>query len=272
MFATGSRRRSWNAVDRSAGRWRLALVCAGLVLVSGCSGPPMRTGSDARTVQIVSHEVASGETCASIADDFYGKVAASSFLREANGIPRDAEPEVGAVLEVPVGREDIERYERRTEAKILYNRATVLAGEGDLGKAAEEFRAALRVDPRFVDAGYNLGVVLIRLGEPARAVAILEQVVRVREGDPDLTYALGSAQLEAGNTREALALFEDVVEMDPSHEDGLFSRALALLELGRTEEAVFHLDAYVREFPDGEWARSARARLSALEGERGDAD
>ena len=240
--------------------------------MSGCGGPSMRTGSDSRTVQIVVHEVASGETLASIADDFYGDRAAAAYLRDVNGIPRDAVSEVGVVLEVPVGIEDIERYERRTEAKILYNRGTVLAGQGDLGKAAEEFKAALRVDPRFVDAGYNLGVVLLRAGEPSRAVAILEQVVRVRKGDTELMYALGSAQLDVGNPRAALALFEDVVDMDPSHEDGRFSRALALLELGRTDEAIFHFDAYVREFPNGEWARSARARLSTLGTERGTTD
>jgi len=101
-------------------------------------------------------------------------------------------------------------------------------------------------------------------GEPARAAAILEQVVRVRQGDPDLMYALGSARLQAGEAGAALALFEDVVAIDSGHEDARFSRSLALLELGRVDEAVFHLDAYLREFPNGEWAGSARTRLSAL--------
>ena len=243
---------------------RPAFAVAGLIALQGCAGLPMTTGSDARTVQVISHEVSYGETLASIADDYYGDAEAASYLRSVNGIPKGAALESGTIIDVPVGSEDMERYERRTQAKILYNRGTTLAGQGDLGRAAEEFKAALRIDPRFVDAGYNLGVVLLRSGEPARAVAILEQVVRVRRGDPDLMYALGSARLQAGDAGAALALFEDVVAIDSGHEDARFSKSLTLLELGRIEEAVFHLDAYLREFPNGEWASAARTRLSAL--------
>lgn len=272
MYGRDSWRPCAIASDRGARRWRLALLCAALVGLPACAGLPMKTGSDARTVQIVSHEVGPGETLASIADDFYGDGGAATYLRNVNGIPWDSEPVPGSLLEVPVGREDIERYDRRTEAKILYNRATTLAGQGDLERAAEEFRAALRVDPRFVDAGYNLGVVLLRSGDASRAVTILEQVARVREGDPDIIYALGSARLETGNAGEALRDFDEVVALDRRHEDARFSRALALLELGRTDDAIFQLDLYLREFPDGEWSRAARTRLATLGVQRGAAD
>ena len=271
MSGTDSRRSSGSAHRRVRVTLALALVAA-LLVAAGCAGLPARTGSDARTVQIIAHEVGPGETLASIADDFYGDSDAATYIRNVNGIPWDSVPDVGALLEIPVGAEDIERYERRTEAKILYNRGTTHAEAGDLERAAEDFRAALRADPRFVDAGYNLGVVLLRSGEPARAAAILEQVVRVREDDPDIEYALGSARLDAGNAVAALASFDETLALDPGHEAARFSKALALLELDRDDEAIFQLDLYLREFPGGEWSRSARETLAILGAGRGVTD
>jgi tetratricopeptide (TPR) repeat protein len=225
---------------------------------------PGRSGSGAGTVEIVSHTVSEGETLESIADDYYGTVRAASYLAEVNGVDEGFDPEPGELVEVPVGREDIERYRRRTEAKILYNRATMLADSGDYAKAKEEFRAALKVDPRFVDAGYNLGVVLLARGEAEHAVAILEQVLRIRPDEPLFEFALGKAHFDAGRVGTALDHFERAVELDPALEDARFARGIALLELGEREEAVFALDAYLREFPDGAWADSAREQLEGL--------
>jgi len=238
-------------------------VCA-LALCGGCFGPPMRTGSDSRTIRIVTHEVAPGETLESIADDYYGDPQAASYLRGVNDVPADESPSVGAVLDVPVGEEDISRYDVRTRAKVHYNRGTLLADRRELERAAEEFRSALRIDPRFTDAGHNLGVVLLGSGEVERAVAILRQTAEQRPDDPYLSYALGAALLEAGRNEEALLAFERSIAGAPRHEDARFSRALALERLGRTEEAVFHLDLYLREFPSGRWAGNARSMLHQL--------
>jgi tetratricopeptide (TPR) repeat protein len=140
----------------------------------------------------------------------------------------------------------------------------MLADAGDYAKAKEEFAAALRADPRFVDAGYNLAVVMLATGEPGRAVVVLEQVLAIRPDDPLFEFALGKAHFDAGRVPVALEHFERAVELDPRLEDARFARAVALLELGRRDEAVLALDMYLREFPDGAWAASARAELTRI--------
>ena len=137
----------------------------------------------------------------------------------------------------------------------------MLANAGDYAKAQEEFASALNADPRFVDAAYNLGVVLLASGEPDRAAAILEQAMTVRPGEPLFEFALGKAHFDAGRTAAALDRFERAVELDPQLEDARFARAITLLKLGERDEAVFELDLYLREFPDGTWAESARKEL-----------
>lgn len=241
-----------------------AVLAAAVVLAAGCGGPPSRTWSGSAASEIVRHEVSSGESLATIADDYYGDREGARYLARVNRVDGGEGVAPGDLLDVPVTREDIARYERRTEAKLHYNRGTLLADRGDLEKAADEFRQALRVDPRFADAGYNLGVVLLMQGESRRAVAIFEQAAGVRPSDASILYGLGKAYLDDERHDESLAAFDRALAADPSHEDALFARAVAYLRLGRREDAVAALDSYLRRFPMGAWAEQARAELKAI--------
>jgi tetratricopeptide (TPR) repeat protein len=243
------------------------LVVAVALVAAGCSALPQHTGSGAPAGEIVSYTVGEGESLASIADDYYGRPDAAGYLARINDIPPGVDILPGVVIDVPVGREDLERHRVRTEAKVHYNRGTLLADRGELRRAAEEFRSALRIDPRFADAGHNLGVVLLMMGDAEGAVAILEQVVLVRPDDSAQEFALGRAYLDAGRAAEAVERFSNVLTLDPRHDDAHFARAAGLLELGRVEEAIIAFDAYIRAFPEGKWTERARLELERLAAE-----
>jgi tetratricopeptide (TPR) repeat protein len=249
---------------RRPGLAAVLLALGTALMLQGCALPPARSGTGQNTVEIVSHTVAEGETLSSLAEDYYGSAEAASYLAEVNGLAPDERLEPGDVIDVPVGESDLDRYQNRTEAKVLYNRGTMLAEEGDYEGAREAFVAALRKDPRFVDAGYNLGVVLMAQGEPVRAAAIFEQVLAVRPDDPATEFALGKALFDSDRPEDALPHFERSVTLDPSLEDAWFARAVTLLTLGRRDDGVFALDTYLRRFPDGAWSDQARAELARL--------
>jgi tetratricopeptide (TPR) repeat protein len=244
----------------------LTVAFAALLMAAGCGGPPVRTGSGAGTIEIVTHVVADGESFASIADDYYGTPEAAGYLADANGASADLELDRGALVDVPVGEEDVARYARRTEAKSRYNLGTEYAEGGELRRAAEEFREALRIDPRFVDAGYNLGVVLLMMAEPSAAVSILEQVLSVRPDDADAEFALGKAMYDSGRGEDGLTHFERALSLAPFHEEAMFARAVSLLDMGRRDDGVVALDAYLRRYPEGAWSGVARTRLIELAG------
>jgi tetratricopeptide (TPR) repeat protein len=243
---------------------RLGATLMALLLVAGCAGRPGHSGSGDETTQIVSYTLATGETLQSVADDFYGDPGASGYLADSNRLSDGAVVRPGEAIDVPVGDRDIEHFTRRTEAKILYNRGTLMADRGEYDKAIEEFRAALLADPEFFDAGYNLGVVLLFQGEPARAASVLEKVISLRPNDNAALYALGKAYFDEGKPKAALLSFERVLRVDPSHEDAHFSRSLALLSLGRRNEAIVSLDVYIRTFPGGVWSDRATEKLEEL--------
>jgi tetratricopeptide (TPR) repeat protein len=260
VCGTGSSKRSKLSSERVAAVLSVAIA----LLAGGCGVLPSRTWTGSAASEIVTHEVALEESLESIADDYYGDPEAAAYLARVNGLRADEGLTPGDRLEVPVTGEDVARHERRTEAKLYYNRGTLFAERGDLPKAAEEFRKALRVDPRFADAGYNLGVVLLLEGEPRRAVAIFEQAAGVRPEDASILYGLGKAYLDDGRVADGLATFDRALAVDPDHEDALFARAVSLLRLGRREDAVVALDSYVRRFPSGAWAEEARGELKAI--------
>ncbi len=237
---------------------------AAVLIVVGCAGPPRTTGSGVETVQIVSHPMSEGETIESVADDFYGDRAAAGYLADVNGVSVGTALEPGAVVNVPVGSADIERYQRRTEAKILYNGGTILAGRGALERAEEEFRAALTADPEFFDAGYNLGVVLLEQGRPSAAAAAFEKMSQRHPSDPSVLYGLAKSYFDLGRNEEALAGFERVLSIDPSNEDAHYSRAVTLLALARRDEAIVSFDGHLRRFPEGVWAARVREKLEQL--------
>jgi tetratricopeptide (TPR) repeat protein len=250
-----------------AGRWLPAAAAfLAIVAAGGCGGPPRSSGSGVATVEIVTHVASEGETLATIADDYYGDFDIAFYLADVNGVDDAFRLSPGMLIEVPVGEEDIARYARRTAAKAHYNRGTVLAAKGELRKATDEFRAALKEDPRFADAGYNLGVVFLMMGEPEMSARVLEQVIEVRAGDAEQEFALGKAYFDAGRVADAIERFDAAIVLDPGLEDAVFARAVALLESGETENGVAALDGYVRRFPSGLWADLARARLIELAG------
>lgn len=241
-----------------------AMVFVLALALAGCSGPPGHTASGAVTREIVTHTVSPGETLASIADDYYGRPAGAGYLARVNRVRRDGALPAGGIIDVPVGEEDLERYRARTEAKVYYNRGTLLADSGEPERALRELTAALETDPSFVDGRYNRGVVLLMLGDVVQATADLEEAARARPNDRDCVFALGKAYLDGGSNEAALRCFTGVLDIAPGHEDAFFASAVALGRLGRKEEAIVRFIGYLNEYPDGRWRALAGVELDAL--------
>ncbi len=250
--------------DRDSRMLRAAALLFVALLSFGCAGLWEETGSGRLVEETVVHTVGPGETLASIADDYYGEPGAAEYLARVNGVPAGLTLDPGTVIDVPVSSEDLERYRMRTEAKSHYNRGTALASAGELARSEEAFREALELDPRFADAAYNLGVVLLARGESNRAVLLLEQTASVRPEDAGIRFALGKALSECGRHAQATDEFRRAVRLDPSLEEAAYALGLSLLAADRREEGIVALDAYLRRFPEGQWAREARSRLARL--------
>lgn len=180
---------------------------------------------------------------------------------------------------------------RPNNARGHYSLGTVLLKNAKTNEAIEQFGAAVRMDPAYVDAHYNLGNALLEKGRVGGAIKAYREAIRLdpkqfmarlnlanllqsRTGSmeeavrqyrealrikPGLVKAhvnLGKALLRMGRSDEALKCFRRAVVLAPNHPDAHFGLAHTLDALGR-------LDAAIKEYRD-----TLRLRPSNIEAVR----
>jgi tetratricopeptide (TPR) repeat protein len=98
--------------------------------------------------------------------------------------------------------------------------------QGDLARAIEECRAAIRIDPEFGNPYNDIGAYLIELGRLDEAVPWLERATRAaRYDNPEFPHLnLGRVHEAKGELVEAARHYAQAVAIAPRHE--LAGRAL----------------------------------------------
>lgn len=100
-------------------------------------------------------------------------------------------------------------------AKARFNYGTVLLGQGQLTRAAQEFEEAVRIAGWYPEARNALGTVFLQQQELDRAEALFRQAI---EEQPDLGSAwanLGAALFRAGKDEEAEGALERAATLRP---------------------------------------------------------
>lgn len=100
--------------------------------------------------------------------------------------------------------------------------------QGDLSAARGEFENALRVEPSFAPAQYQLGVVLQSMGDNAGAEAAFVKVTQFEPRWAHNFVALGAAYQAGGKYKEAIEAYRKAIELDSKQ-----ARAYAGLGLAR---------------------------------------
>jgi tetratricopeptide (TPR) repeat protein len=79
------------------------------------------------------------------------------------------------------------------------------------------FREATELNPKFVDAYYNLGELMEQMGKRDEAIAAWQKAVEVTPGYAKAQYKLGDAYYEMGRIREALAHWRKGLSLEANH-------------------------------------------------------
>lgn len=130
--------------------------------------------------------------------------------------------------------------------QIRYDVALVLAMNGELDKATEQFAATIKLNPAHTQAHYNLGVVLANHGRIDDAMRHLRQVLDI---DPTFTRAhhqLAVLLTQQGEVEQAIAHLHKALELEPELAEAHESLGRALVRVGRSSEAVQHFEEAVR--------------------------
>jgi tetratricopeptide (TPR) repeat protein len=228
----------------------------------GGEGKSVSIGEPASTV---THKVVPGESWESISEDFYGSTTRAEALANFNGADLSAPPAAGKGIRVPLSHDDLDMLDSRLDAASLYNEGLDLVVRGDYAGAVDIFREALKLDPDFHEASFNLAVTYQKLGLQSNAETVLEDLVTKEPGNAEYFFALGNARFYQGHYSNAARAFRSALDVDPDHLPALYSLAVCQEKMGDMSKASGTWRKYLELDPDSKWADEARARLGTLE-------
>lgn len=133
--------------------------------------------------------------------------------------------------------------------------------QGYLSEAAESYRKALLLGGPDARICFNLANVLNGQGKRSQAIERYFQVVEIDSTFGDAWNNLGLALAEAGRRDDACAAFRKALAADWNNAGAHFNLADLLEEMGREAEAAEHWRLYARLDPMSQWGQHARSRL-----------
>jgi predicted CXXCH cytochrome family protein len=167
-------------------------------------------GDPVRTVRMQA-----ARTLALLADDaFESPESVAAFRLAANEF-------------IAAERFNADRPEHRT------NLGGFLADRGEMIAAEEEYRAALRLDTRFVPAWANLADLMRLQGRETEAESILREGLGLSPQDATLHHALGLSLVRQQRGHEALRELKLATDLDPRNERFAYVYEVAREELGK---------------------------------------
>ncbi len=113
-------------------------------------------------------------------------------------------------------------------AQARYNLANVFREQGKMDEALKNFQEVLQINPRFPDAHNNIGILLeMHFKKPDEAIAHYRQELLINN-NAGTHFNLGAALAGQGKVQEAQSHFASALALDPGYEQA--RRALTLME------------------------------------------
>lgn len=97
----------------------------------------------------------------------------------------------------------VKANENTNEAILQYNQGIDYYKIGQYDNAISSFRAAIKLDPNYIDAYYNLGTVLESLHQYEAALAVFKQVIVRKPEDYDSVYKAAWLSYKMGEYQKA---------------------------------------------------------------------
>jgi tetratricopeptide (TPR) repeat protein len=118
-------------------------------------------------------------------------------------------------------------------------------------EAQKAFESALKADPKFAEAEYQLGVIIEVSGDSAVASQHYERALQMEPTHVPALTKLGRLYLEAGQYQKAQEVLLKAEGLDPRNRQTEYALALVYSKLGNREEAKAHMEKFQKAGPIG---------------------
>lgn len=120
----------------------------------------------------------------------------------------------------------------------------------DFPHAAEKFRAAIALDPKFALATYYLGLTQVQMGDAASAMESFQRALQIDPTNFTAAYDLGTLELKAHRLEEAMEHFEQAARVNPEYAPAFEALGEMDLYLHHNDDAIRALEHAVEVAPD----------------------
>lgn len=135
------------------------------------------------------------------------------------------------------------RAETPNDPQAAYYLGVVNEQLGDREGAEKEYRAALALDPKLVEASANLSALLLDAGNASEALEIADRALKIDPKHPALLLNRALALETSGNKSEVLAAYAKAVEARPQDPELRLAYADLLIEAGEKLAAKAEVQA-----------------------------
>lgn len=117
------------------------------------------------------------------------------------------------------------------------------------GQALEALQEALRVDPHYAYAAYDIGDIYQRLNRSSDAIEQYEATLEIDPGFERALYNLGYLSANAGDAPRAILYYQRAITADPNDASAHFNLGLLLRQSSQSAEGDAQIRAAVTLSP-----------------------
>ena len=155
-------------------------------------------------------------------------------------------------------------------AQIHYSRAIEWTAKNDHDRAIADYDAAIRINPKYLDAFFNRGNAWGLKGDPDRAIADYDAFLRLSPKDPAGHIARAVELMVKGDYARAVAGYDTAITLDPKSATAFLGRGRAHFYGGDFPRSVADLERAMKAEPGlytAAWLYLARKRAKSINAE-----
>ena len=112
------------------------------------------------------------------------------------------------------------------------------AQRGNTKRAAEQFQAVIKMDPKNPDALHFLGIIMHQRGRSDEAIRLICHSLAFAPDNANAHNNLGNVLNETGESEEAIASYRTALKHDPQNAESLNNLGVLLRNRGEFDEAI----------------------------------
>jgi len=222
----------------------------------------VKSGRSAQASALLRNVIASAPPGASL-DEAYSTLGLAHYYER---LYDDAIFEMRKAIKINPNNADAKFNLKTIRSRLEHFQAGKLFSRlGDRPRAVAEYRKAIELDPRFIEARHRLGVELYLAGNAQEALKELRRASMVASEYRkayEIHYAEGLALLHLDRTGDAMGRFEQTVKARPTFAPAHNEMGKILLAREQYDPAIDHFVKAIGSDPKAEYARGLQVAMS----------